>query len=63
MLMIKRLLLLLTLNFCIVSCNAAPSKGSPEVGTATYLRDFDQAAQLSKKSGKPIFAFFQEVPG
>lgn len=59
----KRWILLLLLSLCTISCNAAPATTPLEIGTVKYLRDFDEASALSKKSGKPIFAFFQEVPG
>jgi len=55
--------LLFILTLAITNCSAEPNKNPPEIGTATYLRDFDQAAKKSKQTGKPIFAFFQEVPG
>lgn len=58
-----RWLFLFLLTLGVISCNAEPDQNPPEVGTATYLRDFDQAATQSQKTGKPIFAFFQEVPG
>ena len=34
-----------------------------EVGTVEWRRDFDHALEESARSGKPVFAFFQEVPG
>lgn len=38
--------------------------GQPvEVGVVDWLRDLEQAIDLSKETGKPIFALFQEVPG
>ena len=38
--------------------------GQPvEVGVVDWLRSLDDAVELSKESGKPIFALFQEVPG
>jgi hypothetical protein len=44
---------------------AAPKPGTHvvETGPAKFLRDHDQAMANAKKSGKPVFAFFQEVPG
>jgi len=36
---------------------------SPELGTVKWGRDFEVALAESKKSGKPVFALFQEVPG
>lgn len=35
----------------------------PEVGLVDWKRDFDAALKESDSSGKPVFAFFQEVPG
>ena len=34
-----------------------------EVGVVDWLRDLEEAVDLSKETGKPIFALFQEVPG
>jgi hypothetical protein len=34
-----------------------------EVGDVVWGRDFDGALAAAKKSGKPVFALFQEVPG
>ena len=34
-----------------------------EVGTVEWRRDFQAALQDSARSGTPVFAFFQEVPG
>lgn len=34
-----------------------------ELGAVQWTRDLDAAYKRSKKSEKPIFAFFQEVPG
>lgn len=45
-----------------ISCSAA-SEQAIEVGTVQWQRDFDAALTSSKKSGKPVFALFQEVPG
>jgi len=36
---------------------------SVEVGTVEWGRNFDEATIESKKTGKPIFLLFQEVPG
>ena len=38
-------------------------KGRPELGAVTWGRDMDAALAASEKSGKPVFALFQEVPG
>lgn len=34
-----------------------------EAGTVTWGRDLDAALTSSKQSAKPVFAFFQEIPG
>ena len=34
-----------------------------EIGSVEWGRDFEGALAASKRSGKPVFAFFQEVPG
>ncbi len=34
-----------------------------EVGPVDWGRDYDRALADSRRSGKPVFAFFQEVPG
>jgi hypothetical protein len=45
----------------LVSCrgNSSPI----EVGDVSWGRDLDAALALSRQSGKPVFALFQEVPG
>lgn len=40
-----------------------PSKASTETGPAQFLRNHEEALAIAKKKGKPVFAFFQEVPG
>ena len=39
------------------------TKNPKELGRVTWLRDFDAATKQSRKTGKPIFLQFQEVPG
>lgn len=34
-----------------------------ELGLVKWNRDFDKAIEISKKTGKPLFILFQEVPG
>ncbi|SHJ97311.1 hypothetical protein SAMN02745181_2914 [Rubritalea squalenifaciens DSM 18772] len=58
-----RWLFLLGFSILLSSCSAESKNFAQETGPAAFLRDFDQAAALSKKTNKPIFAFFQEVPG
>ncbi|MDF1661667.1 MAG: hypothetical protein P1V97_07835 [Planctomycetota bacterium] len=38
-------------------------KAPVELGKVRWTRDLAAAYKLSKTSKKPIFAFFQEVPG
>ena len=48
----------------LVSLKSESSAKNPtEVGTVSWRRDYNAALADSKKSGKPIFLFFQEVPG
>lgn len=48
----------------LVSCKADSSANYPvEVGPAKFHNNYDEVAKLSQETGKPIFAFFQEVPG
>lgn len=43
---------------------AAPARDNPiEVGEVNWKRDYQGALSTSRESGKPIFLFFQEVPG
>ena len=62
----KRSILFLA-GACLVALaflQAKPGAKQPvEIGTVQWLRDYDLAIAESKKSGKPVFALFQEVPG
>jgi len=54
----------LALAGCIPLLSLSPkSSTAKETGPAKFLRDHDAAMAQAKKSGKPVFAFFQEVPG
>jgi Thioredoxin-like len=45
-------------------CQPANRPRNPEeVGKVHWERDYDAAVAAAKKSGKPLFALFQEVPG
>jgi hypothetical protein len=58
---VKKLIFPLFAVFQMVSCHA---NSSPiEVGKVRWGRDLDAALTLSRQSGKPVFALFQEVPG
>lgn len=39
------------------------SQNPVEVGKVMWIRDYDEAVAAGKKSGKPLFVLFQEVPG
>jgi len=47
----------------IISAVPKPGAHAVETGPAKFLRDHDTAMAQAKKTGKPVFAFFQEVPG
>ena len=47
----------------ISSCSATDPDTPPEIGTLEWKTDYPKALAESKKSSKPIFALFQEVPG
>ncbi len=49
-------------SLLVTSCASEPA-ARPEVGSLAWPRDFEAALAASKSSGKPVFAFFQEVPG
>jgi hypothetical protein len=40
-----------------------PASQSEELGKVEWHRDYNQATQLAKETGKPILILFQEVPG
>ncbi len=41
-----------------------PVKDSPvELGDVNWIRNYDQAIQQAEQENKPVFVFFQEVPG
>ena len=62
MIMRHRLLAVL-LAFVQTSCSATDAAHPEEAGKVTWLRDLDAALAESGKSGKPVFALFQEIPG
>lgn len=59
----KRTFLTALLALFEASCSATDAAQPEEAGTATWLRDLDTALAASAKSGKPVFALFQEIPG
>ncbi|NUO00058.1 MAG: thioredoxin family protein [Saprospiraceae bacterium] len=42
---------------------AVPAAQPEELGTVKWLRNFDEALAVAKKSDKPVLILFQEVPG
>ena len=61
---LKFVLLLLGLFFLTSFKNKEMLIPQPEeLGTVSWLRDYDQAITTSKKTDKPILILFQEVPG
>ena len=59
----KLLLLSALLAFANVSCSAKSPTQPEEAGTVAWGRDLNDALTASRKSGRPIFALFQEIPG
>lgn len=43
--------------------DAGPAAAPVELGQVAWQRDLDRALADSKQSGRPVFLFFQEVPG
>ena len=51
-------------SLSIIGCKSDAVAANPEeVGTVTWGRDFDSALVSAKKTGKPVFLLFQEIPG
>lgn len=59
--MMRSLFLLFAL--LLASASAAPPVQRVELGHVRWMRDHEAALALSAKTGKPVLAFFQEVPG
>ncbi len=57
-----RLLALSMISFSLSSCLAGTAQPI-EAGKVKWGRDLEGALALSAKSGKPVFALFQEIPG
>ncbi len=68
---IRSLVILSSIGICALmvmiitsnNLNAEPSNYPVEAGPAKFIRDHDTAMEKAKTTGKPVFAFFQEVPG
>lgn len=61
--MIRLPLVLWTILFVTSSYGQVSYQEHIELGDVHWLRDIDKALEESKKSDKPIFLLFQEVPG
>ena len=59
----KLLLLSTLLAFANVSCSAKSPTQPEEAGTVAWGRDLNDALTAGRKSGRPVFALFQEIPG
>jgi hypothetical protein len=46
-----------------LDARAQGSESPVELGQVAWQRDLDRALADSKQSGRPVFLFFQEVPG
>ena len=58
---VRRFLMVLT--FVHGACLAADPDQPEEAGKVKWLRDLDTALLAGSRSGKPVFALFQEIPG
>lgn len=56
-------ILLLASGLMAQAVPAAAAKNPRELGKVAWLRDHDKAVAQSRKAKRPIFLFFQEVPG
>lgn len=54
---------LVALAKVLQSADSPHSGNSVEVGNVRWERGYDRAVAVAKKSGEPMFALFQEVPG
>ena len=58
--LLKNEALLLSVIYTLIS----PARAAhAELGEVTWLRNYDQAVEVSKQSGKAILILFQKVPG
>jgi hypothetical protein len=56
-------ILLLPVIFSMMSCQAESPDQPVEAGKVSWGRDLDAALAACAKTGKPVFALFQEIPG
>ncbi|MEM7146351.1 MAG: VPGUxxT family thioredoxin-like (seleno)protein, type 2 [Verrucomicrobiota bacterium] len=57
---------IITLALAALTLSSPATRANPnpvEAGTVTWSRDLDAAFAQSKKTGKPVFLLFQEIPG
>lgn len=59
-----KFLILAGLTVSLIACQPKANAANPEeVGKVAWGRDYEAATAAAKKSGKPIFLLFQEIPG
>jgi hypothetical protein len=58
----KRIILILAVVF-MLPYGLAANENPIEVGAVNWGRDLDKALKLSGETSRPVFLFFQEVPG
>ena len=56
-------ILLLVCGLVAQAVPAAAAKNPRELGKVAWLRDYHEAVARSRTANRPIFLFFQEVPG
>ena len=61
--LICSIILLMAVPVAAQQGTSSSATNPKELGKVAWLRDYDQAIAQSKKTGKPLFLFFQEVPG
>lgn len=56
--------LIFALTLLAATCAPLQADSPPiELGTVNWTRDYETGLAAVKKSGKPMFLLFQEVPG
>ena len=56
--------LAITMSFLLpTACAQTNAHQRPELGTVTWLTDYDQALTQARQTQRPVFLLFQEIPG
>lgn len=61
--MLRNLIPAFLLSFFLLHAIPASAQTPVETGQVTWKRGVDSALKQAKKSGKPVFVLFQEIPG